>query len=155
MKIVFLSAYSGVINRGVESWLHEVASRLAIHNEVTVFQIGSPTRNQNYDTKVINIDIKWDKKGGKLQKLFLQDPWSKMIKEFTNACADDIIRINPDVIIPLNGGYEPIICKKLCHKLRAKMVCFSHFVDSTLFFYKPDLYISLTPFQQKIANLMF
>jgi len=65
MKVVFLSFYSGEIYRGVETYVFELANKLAdLGIDVTIYQNGPRLENTRYKTISSNLKIDWDKKGG-------------------------------------------------------------------------------------------
>ena len=43
-KIAFLSFYSGVVERGVETFVYEIAKRLNAKHQITIFQAGRTIR---------------------------------------------------------------------------------------------------------------
>jgi len=75
MKIAFLNIYSGVVDRGAETYVKELAQRLAKNNYITVFQSGKPLGGEGY--KIEQISVGLDSKfisgqcDGFLRRLFL------------------------------------------------------------------------------------
>lgn len=87
MNFVFLSFFSGVSNRGVETYVHELGNQLIENNHtVTVFQKGPALANADYRTVQIS---------GKL---------------FTFKA---LLRLDSslDALIPTNGRFQSILCR--------------------------------------------
>lgn len=124
MKIAFLNLYSGLVNRGIETFSYEVASKLAkMGHEVVVFQGG---RDKNYKCKVarINLNVNWSKKdmSGTIWRRFFVDYWSRLIAGFTFKALPSIRKEKFDVIIPLNGGWQSLIIRLATWFYGGKMV---------------------------------
>ena len=64
MKIAFLNMYNGLVDRGAETFVKEVAQKLAIRHEVVVFQSGGPSGKENYKVEKIPMKIDWARKSG-------------------------------------------------------------------------------------------
>lgn len=112
MKIAFLSFYSGIIERGVETLIPEVASRLGKKHEVVVFQAG-PGKAKNY--QIIQISSSW--KPEKLQpnfnlqrRLFLDND-SLAIRDFTKRALLLLKKESFDIVVPWNNGWQTLLCK--------------------------------------------
>jgi glycosyltransferase involved in cell wall biosynthesis len=108
MKIAFLSFYSGHVNRGAETVVHELAERFSKNNDVTVFQSEANNFDTEYKVKVYKSEINWNIKDGTSsisRKLFI-DYWSIKIGFFTCRVIPEIIKEKFDVVIPFNGGWQ-------------------------------------------------
>ncbi len=123
MKICFLSLYSGIINRGAEIYAHELGNALASDHQVSLFQGGKKIEKARY--QVYSILSKFPQeipdRGGISKKLF-KDPASQAIKEFTLRCLPQIENTCPDVIIPINNGWQTMLCRRVANKVRAKLI---------------------------------
>ncbi|MFN4150502.1 MAG: hypothetical protein ACK4IX_06135 [Candidatus Sericytochromatia bacterium] len=64
MKIAFLNIYNGVVNRGAETFVKELASRLAKKHKVDVFQAGEGEGDEKYNVIRIPVDFNWKRKSG-------------------------------------------------------------------------------------------
>lgn len=112
LKIAFLSFYSGLIQRGVETLVREVAPRIAKEYDITVFQAGQPVRGVKYP--VVQIPVKWS---GKLEdpltlgRRFYLDKTSQIIKKFTSGVLPLLRQEKFDIIVPWNNGWETILCR--------------------------------------------
>lgn len=91
MKIAIISLFSGLIDRGVETWVKEISPRLAsLGNEVTVLQGGPAAPGIGYQTVTIPT---------------FNEPL------FSLKCLPLLWRMKPDIIVPCNGGTLPAISK--------------------------------------------
>ncbi len=117
MKIALLNFYSGFINRGGETFVHELANRLAVNNAVSVFQAGPSPKNAQYKTNVVG---KFKNPGTTsalpvahtLRRLFLD---SHKLRElvFTLQLLPRLIKLRPDIMLPLNSGWQAF--KRICN----------------------------------------
>lgn len=124
MKIAILSFYSGSVNRGVETVVHELARRLAKNHDITVYQEGSPKKGVNYKIKRMVMNMDWSKKDMSMtiqRRLFI-DYWSKKIGLFTLKTLRDIWKEKPDIVVPLNGGWQPAFIRLITWLYGGKMV---------------------------------
>ncbi|PIS09179.1 hypothetical protein COT75_02880 [Candidatus Beckwithbacteria bacterium CG10_big_fil_rev_8_21_14_0_10_34_10] len=100
MKIAFLSFYSGLIDRGVETFVKELSSRLKKNNKVTIF------------------------KGNKEKKISKYSNLSTLL--FTLKVLPKINRTKPDIIYPLNGRWQAFFCRLLALFSKSKIVIGGH-----------------------------
>ncbi len=128
MNISFLSFYSGNINRGVETYVHELANNLVLSgNEITVYQGGTKSSGSLYNTKEL--------------------PSSSQLPSFATP---------PDILIPTNGRLQSIK-SSLWAKLNRKKVIISGqsgpgLDDRINLFTFPDCFIALTKHQEQWAK---
>jgi len=124
MKISILSFYSGSVNRGVETVVHELSSRLAKKHDVVVFQEGKPQKGANYKIKQIKMDMDWAQKDmtKTIQRRLFIDYWSRKIGSFTLKTLRDIWKEKPSIVIPLNGGWQPAFIRLITWLYGGKMV---------------------------------
>lgn len=154
MKIAFLSAYSGPVNRGTESYVYEIANRLHKHHEVIVFQLGKKG-NEQYRVETIDIHVDYsqpDTSNTKERKYGL-DYWSSMLARFTFACIPTLLDFKPDIVIPLNGHWQYDITKRYCDFSGAKLVItgqWDHDVHGLEI--QPDAYVALSDIQFQWAT---
>lgn len=124
LKIAFLNIYNGVVNRGAETFIKEVASRLSVGCEVWVFQSGNSSGEEKYQVCQLPVDWDWSKKSGVgtfPARLFL-DYWNRQILFFGLRCFPLIFRRRFDIVIPVNGGWLPAIMRICTWLYRGKMV---------------------------------
>jgi len=124
MKIVILSFYSGSVNRGVETVVHELSLRLAKKHDVSVFQEGKPKKGVNYKIKQIKMDMDWAQNDmtGTIQRRLFIDYWSRKIGVFTLRTLKDIWKEKPNIVIPLNGGWQPAFIRLITWLYNGKMI---------------------------------
>jgi glycosyltransferase involved in cell wall biosynthesis len=105
MKILFLNIYQGRVNRGAETFVKEVSERLRKNCEVDV--IGAKKVPQ--------------KRWPVLWRAFL-DPQGFSIFWFTFKCIPIIFLRRYDIVIPLNGGWQPALVRFATWLYGGKMV---------------------------------
>ncbi len=113
MKIAFLNIYNGLINRGAEAYVYELANRLSKNNIVDVYQSGNKNGSEKYNVKSINVNWDWSKKSGDgtfLSMLFL-DYWSLEILKWSLSVSKEIIHGKYDGVMTVNGGWEPLVLR--------------------------------------------
>jgi len=113
MKIAFLNLYNGIIDRGAETFVKELAQRLSKTNDVTVFQGGEKQGFEKYKVKKISINFNPKKKSKDnvlLKRAFL-DYQDRSIISFTLKSVPEIWKNRYDVVVPVNGGWMPAILR--------------------------------------------
>lgn len=113
LKIAFLSFYSGDVNRGVESFVDELATRLAEAHDVIVLQQGPPKSGANYKIERIELRMDWTRRDmtGTLARRFSVDYWSRKLFLFTARTFKRVLEERYDVVVPLNGGFQPLLMR--------------------------------------------
>lgn len=113
MKIAFLSFFSGLNHRGVETVVHEVASRLSERNELWVFQTGKKLQGSKYKTVTVATDWKSsdNENNFSLKRRFFLDKTSLAIRRFTQKVLPILKKEKFDVVIPWNNGWQAILVK--------------------------------------------
>ncbi len=124
MKIAFLNIYNGVVNRGAETFVKELASRLANKYEITVFQSGEPMGNGKYKIVRLPVNWNWNKKSGvgTLAARFFMDYWNRKIFVFAFKAAPKILKEKFDIVVPVNGGWLPAVMRIVTWLYGGKMV---------------------------------
>jgi len=139
MKIAFLNIYQGLVGRGSETFVSEVASRLSDKNKVDV--------------------IVKNKLPGKrwpvLWRAFL-DPQGVDVALFTIKNLPRIWREKYDVVIPLNGGWQPAFIRLITWVYGGKMVISGQsgkgWDDRNNLWCFPDAFVALSSFLQRWAK---
>lgn len=110
LKIVFISYNNGRILRGGEIAVDEYSKRLAKVFGVFVIQ-GGEHKSRQYPTIVIKTQPNWRGRdfSGTIRRFFFIDPRSLAIAKFSLDAIHELGRINPDIVIPVNDGWESII----------------------------------------------
>ena len=124
MKIAFLNIYNGIVNRGAETFVKELAGRLSRKNEVWVFQSGEPTGEENYKVFRISSDIDPLAPSSKtkiLKRSFL-DYSGRKILAFSLKAFPKIVKEKFDIVVPVNGGWMPAFTRIATWLYGGKMV---------------------------------
>ncbi len=122
MKIAFLSMYSGLVNRGAETYVASLGQRLAKTNEVIVFQGGIAKGEEDYKIEPISMSLNWDKSGSPFLKRLYLDYWSRKVFWFTLKSLPKIWKEKSDIVIVTNGGWQPALVRIITWLYRGKMV---------------------------------
>jgi len=124
MKIAFLNIYNGVVDRGAETFVKEIAQRLVSKQEVVVFQAGDKRGPEKYKIVKIPISFDWNKKSGlgRLSSFFFIDYRSRLVALFTLKSLPRIWREKFDVVVPVNGGWQPALVRLITWLYGGKMV---------------------------------
>lgn len=111
MKIAFLSMYSGLVARGVETYVASLSQRLAKTNEVVVFQGGAAHGEENYKIELVSVSLNGDKRANPFLKRLYLDYWSVKILWFSLRTFSRMWRGKFDVVIPTNGGWQVVLAR--------------------------------------------
>jgi len=124
MKIAFLNIYNGVVNRGAETFVKELASRLSKNHQVTVFQAGDKVGSERYFVERIPINFDWSRKtgAGTFLSLFFLDYWNRLVFIFTLKSVPRIWKERYDIVVPVNGGFMPAILRIVTWLYGGKMI---------------------------------
>lgn len=147
-NVAVLSFYSGVVDRGVETFAREITQRLSKKHKISLFQAGSTIQNQDVRTYQIKSFGSVPKSSGNfLAKIYL-DIQSLKILFFTIKSIPKIVSGRFDVLMPLNGGWQIVICKILQIFTKSKILVSGHAGigadDAWNLFFHPDIFVSLT-----------
>ena len=155
-NIAILSFYSGVIERGVETFAHEMAKRFAKAHNVTIFQAGNPTPFQKHKTVQIKSphskphSSKWG-----LAKIYM-DWQSVKILIFSVLSIPKIIKGKYKVIIALNGGWQTVLFRVLTKITGTKLIIPGAAGigsdDAWNLLFRPDIFVALTKPQEDWAK---
>lgn len=139
MKIAFLNIYNGVVERGSEVFVKELASRLSQKHAVCVFQSGKKGK-ENYQVKHI---------GG-----IPFSPYSWLydfrVLIFTLKCLPILWKEKYDWIIPINGRWQAVFCRLLRYFCGGKILISGHAGVGmedwiNLIIGRPEVFVTLTP----------
>lgn len=127
MNIAFLSFFNGLHFRGVETFVHELATRLSTNHKVVVYQNGKALTKTAYQVKYL--------------------PSQSSLPDF-----DPL----PEVIIPVNGRIQAILCKYWALTHKAKVIISGQsgpgFDDRLNLYTFPDAFVSMTDYQLQWAK---
>lgn len=161
MKIAFLSFYSGHIYRGVETYVDELARRLAKNHQVTVYQAGPALPDRPYHTRVfpVSFPVVWPADSLPtthiLKRLFLHYYKRQEFLFFLKAFSH-LHRSSPDYIIPLNSGWVVPLLRLYTWLTRKKLLLVGQsgpgWDDRFNLFCHPDVFVCLTNVQKAWAK---
>lgn len=147
MKIAIISFYSSYLNRGAENWAYELSKRLAKYHKVII-----------YSGADVNLTVDWTKldSPGGIKRLFFIDYQSLVIAKFTFKILPSLWKENFDIIIPINGGWQPRLIRILTWLKRSKMLIVGHsgrgWDDRNNLWTFPDIFVALTEAAQVWAR---
>lgn len=150
MEIVFLNIYSGLVERGAERSTHELANRLGKSHEVCLIQAGKKIpQKANYKIRIIPTFFSPapDSSFSFWRKFFL-DIWSLLILFFTIRAIFYLGRSDFDIIVPLNGGWQTVLCRLFSWFKKKKMMVIGRAGigrdDLWNLLWFPDVFVALT-----------
>ena len=158
MKIAFLNMYSGTVDRGAETFIHEVAQRLSKNHKVTLFQDGPIRGRENYKVERINVGIDWKRKDTS------ETIWAKLFINYLHRkLAIFTLRVIPliwkekfDLVVPVNGGWQPAFVRIVTWIYRGKMVISGQsgvgWDDRNNLWSFPNAFVALSRKAEKWAN---
>jgi len=131
MKIALINIYQGEIERGAETFVLELSKRLAINHLVKVFSGGK----------------KPQKRWSIIWRAFL-DPHGIQVFIWTLKILPHIWKAKYDIVIPLNGGWQPAFLRLITWLYGGKMVASGQsgmgWDDRNNLWSFPDAFITLT-----------
>lgn len=157
MKIAFLNIYNGLVNRGAERSTYELVKRLAENHEVYLIQGGIGRESTNYKMVVIKplCPTAQDSSCSILRKFYL-DIWSLQILFFTLKSLPFLCKQKFDVVVPINGGLQILLCKILTLLQKTKLIAIGRAGigrdDKWNLLMKPNIFVALTKVQQRWAK---
>lgn len=138
IKVALLSFYSGLVSRGVETFVSELASHVS----------------DKVDLRIYHGDT-LPGPGNKLHYLFLDLP-SLAIKQFMREALARLTADPPDILMALNNGWMSWLAKRFCRRHKTKLVLagFSGigWDDKVNLWLKPDCFIACTNYQAEWAG---
>lgn len=155
MKIVFLSFYSGVVYRGVETYVHELADRLAKSgHDVTVFQNGPNTYGGSYKTESIGIKVSFFKSGN-MSTLLNQIIGANADRRFTQKALRKIGK-DVDILVATNNRFQALISRIWCLFKKTKLIIPGQggpgIDERFALMCFPDAFVPLSNFQKEWAK---
>ena len=154
-KIAILSYYSGMVDRGVETFVNELAKRITKKHKVTLFQAGSKSNEKFKVIKIKSPVLIHKTKKGILGKLYL-DANSQKIFIFTLKAIPKIAKGKFDIIFVMNGGWQTAVMRLISKFLKLKIIIPGAAGigsdDSWNLLFRPDAFVALTKSQAKWAK---
>ncbi|HOX96076.1 MAG TPA: glycosyltransferase family 4 protein [Candidatus Woesebacteria bacterium] len=161
MKLAFVNFYSGLADRGGETYVDSLATNLSSKHEVTVFQAGPKNGKKKYSVQ--SIKVKYDPLHPHsslpvthpLKRLFLDYSHRKEL-QFTIKLLPKLWKLKPDVIFPQNSGWEVLLLRMFSTIINAKTVVAGQsgpgWNDKVNLYIHPDCFIALTQSQADWAK---
>ncbi len=132
MRVVFINAYQGMVNRGAETFVLELSKKLT----------------EDLQADVISGQMKPIKRWPILWRSFL-DPSGLSVLWFTLRYLPQIIRKKYDYLIPLNGGWQPAILRVVTWIFGGKILISGQsgvgWDDANNLWCFPNVFIALSP----------
>src|SRR3989344_8062314 len=147
-KIAILSFYSGIVERGVETYAFELATRLAKKHRVTIFQAGNPKPFQKFQTIQIKFFASVPESGqGFLGKICLN--WQALkILGFSLKSIPRFLKGKYQIVFVLNGGWQTVIFRIITKITGSKLVIPGAAGigsdDAWNLMFRPDAFVALT-----------
>ncbi len=131
MNIAFINIYQHKVNRGAETYVSELAKRLSVNNTVKVYAGNK------------NPKIRWPV----LWRFYL-DPFGLQTFWETLKILPSIWKVKFDIVIPVNGGWQPALIRVATRLYGGKMVISGQsgigWDDRNNLWCFPDVFISLS-----------
>lgn len=148
MKIAFLNIYNGVVERGSEIFVKELATQLSFNHKVCVFQSGAKT-DEFYQVKQI-VSIPYANNQGLIYDFLVLVFTIKSLKRLWNE--------RYDWLIPINGRWQVILCRIFRFLKGGNILISGHagvgFEDKfNIVVGKPDVFIALSKDARKWAEV--
>lgn len=106
MKIAFINITQGHVDRGAETFVAELAARLGVKHQVDILRAKKHLELPRWPV---------------LWRLYL-DPQSVRVASFTLGQLPKIWRQKYDVVVPVNGGWQPALVRLVTWAYGGKMV---------------------------------
>jgi len=160
MKIALLHYNQGSADRGAETFVYHLAKRLAKKTDLLVFQGGPVDKNLPFPAVQIHPDTGHYPDDDlsvthPLKRLFL-DSRKRRELIFTLKSLPRLARFQPDIIIPLNSGWQALIISLFAHLSGTKVVIPGQsgpgWYDRWNLWVKPHVFIALTDRQKQWAK---
>jgi len=139
MKIVVLSFTSDKVSRGVETIVKELEKEWKKKHEVKVFSAMG-----------LKMKVNWDKMlKGNTWRTFMLDYWHMKMFWFTVKALKQMGKgKKPDVLMPVNGGWQTLVCRLYCWTTGVKLVVPGlaglGWCDRWNLYMQPDVFVAST-----------
>ncbi len=147
-NLAILSYYSGMVDRGVETFVYEICKRLKNRHKITIFQSGPVNYQRGIRIFRTGPIAKMPRSAKGIIGKFYLDIQSLKILVFSIKLVPLIIRGKYDVIIPLNGGWQTLVYRLLSKITRSRFLVSGHAGigsdDAANIFFRPDAFVALT-----------
>lgn len=155
-KIAFHSFYSGVFDRGAETFVYELSKRLNKKHSIMIFQAGQSIQNPKIRTYRIKAFASIPESSRSLLAKLYLDWQSIKILIFSIKALPKILSQKFDVIILMNGGWQTIIYRIFSKLSGSKIIITGQAGigadDAWNIFFRPDAFVALTKAQYHWAK---
>ena len=161
MRLAFVNFYSGLAQRGGETYVDSLAEKLARKHQVYVFQAGSQKGKKLYKVEEIKISFNPNHPHSQLpvthllKRLFI-DYFHLQETLFTIKLLPKLWKIKPEVIFPQNSGWEVMLLRIFSTIINAKIIVAGQsgpgWNDRVNLFIRPDIFVALTKSQADWAE---
>ena len=153
MKIAILSCYSGLIYRGVETFVHELGNRLTeMGHDVIIYQNGPKVPGAKYKTVSIGIKIDLNKFNTYLPFV---NYYGRRVGVFTLKVLKRLDK-DTDILFPTNGQWQALLVSLWGKTHKVKVVISGQsgpgFDDRINLWTFPDRFVALTSHQKDWAR---
>lgn len=139
MKIAFINIYQGAVERGAEIYVAEISKRLSDKHETSVLSYSKSPGNR--------WPIVW--------RTYL-DPFGLQTFWYTLGLLPKLLKEKYEVVIPVNGGWQPALVRLVTWIYGGKMVISGQsgigWDDRNNLWCFPDYFIALTDYVRKWAK---
>lgn len=150
MKIAILNIYNGVVERGSEVFVNELASHLNGSNEITLFQTGKSLNIRYKVRQISGIPLYPNQSAGGIRGKLSEQYYHFLVFLFTLKCFLFLLKEKFDWIIPVNGSSQALICRIIRFINGSKILISGHAgigLDDrlNLLIGRPDIFVALSP----------
>lgn len=136
MKIAFINIYQGEVERGVETYVQELSRRLSRKHEVSILSFAKRP------------GVRWPI----IWRAYL-DPFGIQTFWYTLKLIPTLIRERFDIVIPVNGGWQPALVRLITWVRGGKMVISGQsgigWDDRNNLWCFPDCFVALSDYAKK------
>jgi len=170
MKISFLSCTNGIIHRGVETFVHELANSLSKNHDVSVYQAGEKLEGALYKTVTLPFTLNLgeenrlrslskplykDYSARNFLRRFYLDYWNRRQGVFALKVFKLIPKDTKILIIP-GSGWVSLFSRFWCLKNKVKLVITGQsgpgWDDRINLFCRPDVFVALSSYAGEWAK---
>lgn len=139
MKIAVLSFTSGVVNRGVETAVYELCQRWAKNNHVRAYQMGRQSVLKKNLNDIYHLSQEDNRVGYSVEHIVNEKMWWWEV-------FGDLNKWKPDVVLPMNRGWQAVLTRLFCWQTGAKMIISGQagLKDRWSLLVRPDVFVVLT-----------
>ena len=152
LKIGLLSYYNGVLARGAETYVHELANKLSdLGHDVTVYQNGKRLADTKYKTVSIGVNFTPDREG-KLGLFLNRFLGNFALSVFTRRALSKV-EDSTEIVVAVNNKIQCYLCRLWTKRNKVKLVISGQsgpgFDERVAIWSFPDLFIPLTKKQKR------